>query len=131
MECPLEMGGRPEILLEPGAERHAAECARCRDWLRNLETTRQALDLWQPEPVRPGFDRALWQRIEAEEARRWWRPWRPLAPALAAAAVLVGAVILSSGPEPRPLAEFAEIEQIEQTLSDVQMLRDLGLTQPL
>ena len=152
MECPIEARGKKDLLLDYCAhaldareaaefETHLASCAACKAWPQAHMRTWTLLDDWQPAPVSPDFDRKLYQRIAAEQARlSWWRAlWRslaarPLKPALslALAGLIVLAGLLFVRPAPPPpvhkaqTQEALDADRIEKALDDVDMLRQLG-----
>ena len=136
-------------------ERHAQTCAACREALGAQQAVWAALDGWDAAEIATDFNRRLYQRIEAEERRAWWRraiggmfepvlPWsmRPAMPLAAACMVLVAAFLIRSpgdgewkavrggevvrGAETRG-AETMDVEQVERTLDDLEMLKQLGV----
>lgn len=153
MRCPVQDKEHAEALiaycarkLDPETtavlERHIALCPECRDFAEAQRSVWQALDAWGTIPVSDDFDRRLSQAIEKQEVMTVWSrlrealapPWagsfRPAMP-LAAACVAVVAVFLmrpiatqESGRLPR--VEVSEIEQVERTLEDLEMLQALG-----
>lgn len=121
-------------------ERHLAVCPDC---ARAVEAQRHvwaALDRWEVPPVSPDFNARLYGRIE-QERRPWWRAivldarlftWKPAMP-LAAACLAVLAVALfraPSLPEPgtKAQADTIDVEQVERTLHDLEMLEQLSLS---
>lgn len=148
MKCPLDdADGRSVLLehcagrLEPEAaaelERHIRVCPACREFAGAQTSVWQALDGWAAPPVSAEFDRRLYARIAQGEAGWWRRLVRAMAPPArwpawtlaAACAVVVLAFLLQPRRLPnRPadvMAENFEIEQVEQTLEDLDMLRQL------
>lgn len=146
MICPLEsqegsarllaytagkLDGRTRLSLES----HLESCAGCREFVRGQNAVWSALDLWEPAPVSPDFDRRLYQRIARQVS--WWdmllAPFRPAfrhaLPVAAAGALVFTAVVLMdhpSAPPPRP-APSAQVEtlrpdQVEHALAEVEML---------
>jgi predicted anti-sigma-YlaC factor YlaD len=156
MECPIEARGKKDLLLDYCAhaldakaaaevEMHLASCPACKAWTDEYARTWTLLDDWKAAPVSPEFDRRLYQRIAAEEARTsWWVAFwrsfaaRPLKPAISVA--LVGLVVLAGlllvRPAPAPpvhkgqTQEAVDAERIEKALDDVDMLRQLGTAGP-
>lgn len=151
MSCPRD---RSELLvdycagrLEPGAAadlaRHLARCEACRDFTERQSAVWNSLDLWEPRPVSPDFDRRLYERIEAGERAPWWsRLVRPaladIRPALslALASVIVLAALLvhpirHAAPVPEKVrVETVDADRLERALEDVEMLRQLSVAQP-
>jgi anti-sigma factor RsiW len=141
--CARKLDPETQTILE----RHLAACPECREFQKNQETVWQALDAWEAMPVSMDFDRRLYRRIEEEESRAsWWsrlmRPFRPMfAPALmtrsvplaAAACLLMIAGVILERPHdmaaPEDLAdarmESIQPDQVESTLDDMEMLRQL------
>lgn len=132
-------------------ERHMAACPACREFQRGQETVWNALDAWEAMPASADFDRRLYRRIAEEEARAsWWsrlmRPFQPVfAPALmsrgvpvaAAACLLVLAGVILERPGsvavPEDVTADARVEavqpdQVERTLDEMEMLRQLRIT---
>jgi len=125
-------------------ERHISGCAACQQTLAAQREVWNALDSWSPGPVSEDFDRRLFERIGQEERKPvWTRAWRWLTTAampfhfkpampLAAACMVIVAGFLLQAPREADLGaelktELLEVEQVEQTLGDVEMLRDLGV----
>jgi anti-sigma factor RsiW len=128
-------------------ERHAKTCARC-DGLRTAqEAVWQNLDEWSAEPVSTGFNRELWRRIDADAGESWTKRvrkalqpgfWRSVAPLAVALALVATAFVLdhSGKPtgQPKPYIETLpavtvsvnEADQLERTLDDVQLLREIN-----
>ena len=157
MHCPMADTRQTETLLayvsgrlaSPAAleiEQHAADCAACAAFLKEQKAVWEALDSWKAPAVSAGFDQGLYRRIEQAEDGGWWSRLRPgwrvpfprrtLAVAAACAVVLV-AVLLQ--PHAKIIApgeargEKLDIEQLEKTLEDLDMLQQLNLgskTQP-
>jgi anti-sigma factor RsiW len=127
--------------LAAEVERHVAVCPDCARTVEAQQKVWAALDVWDPPQVTPNFTARLYSRIEQEEARPWWRTvlpnarvwtWKPAMP-LAAACLAVLAVALfraPSMPEPGPKAQAdsIDVEQVERTLHDLEMLEQLGLS---
>jgi hypothetical protein len=151
MECPLEHRDRAGILLaycsgrlagEPlrSLERHFDECLECRK-IRDVQSTVwQALEEWTPEPVSTDFNRRLYGRIGQEAAAPWWRRllrpagfagWRPAFSLASVALVTLGALLVNSpgappAVPPQTRAETVDVEQVERSLDDLDMLRQLA-----
>jgi hypothetical protein len=153
MNCPVSTGN-PEVLLEFSARRldaeaaevlarHMASCPECARFADEQSQVWNALDEFEATPVSEDFDARLYARIDAEAKRGFWTrvlgdrfAWKPavsFAGALATAAV---AVVLAVPPNradqpsvTSPDAARAELdaEQVERTLEDLDMLRQLGV----
>jgi anti-sigma factor RsiW len=143
--CAGKLDPQTTIILD----RHLAACPACRRFQQEQQTVWDALDSWQAVPVSQDFDRRLYRRIEEEQAHAsWWsrltRPFQPLSgpafisrgvPLAAAAGLLVLAGIILVRPNevvvvPEDLAsgvrmESVQPEQVERTLDDMEMLRQL------
>jgi len=153
MDCPLKSEDTLDVLLDYSAgkldrartarlEQHKLVCAECSAFLAGQIDLWQTLDAWDPEPVTPDFNRRLWQRVDAEAAAPWYRKladalsmgvWKPALP-LTAAVLLVTAGFMLDHPSARPVTPAIETasgvsvidaDQVEQTLDDIQLLRQL------
>ena len=138
----------PEVALR--FESHMVECADCKSFCGAQKTTWDALDVWQPAAVSADFDRKLYARIEEHEQSGWWTRlwkrtlWQPsfsgaAVPVATACAVAVVGVMLylpinrlagdhSSAPVLK--IEKADIEQLETTLDDIEMFKQLAQDSP-
>lgn len=152
MICPLE-SEQMDLLLDDAAGRlarrgfdhaalaaltsHMETCTACMAFRRDQKAVWEALDLWQPEPVSADFNRQLWHRIDAAAAAPWYRAlaeslrfgWKPLVPLAAAILMIVGGFLLDhpkpAAPGPASGVSVIEADQVEQTLDDIQLLRQL------
>src|SRR5271165_982179 len=151
MNCPIRTEETAELLLAYTARRldpvktailesHMDVCAECAEFRTRQELVWQALDAWDAPAVTPDFNRRLYQRIESEATAPWyqrlfttpWAMWKPSIP-LAAAGLLVAAAFVWDHPTSvaTPSAPTAirvsvtEAEQVENTLDDLQLLRQL------
>ncbi len=117
---------------------HMAACPECAAFRRDQKTVWEALDLWEPAPVSMDFNRRLWQRIDAAAAAPWYKKlgeslrahWKPMIPLAAAVLVVAGGFLLdhpgAGHPGARkvtPGVSIIEADQVEQTLDDIQLLR--------
>jgi len=148
MTCPIETRENAELLLDYCArkldaettrllERHMQGCPACREFRAGQKLLWDALDAWEAMPVSGDFNRRLYRRIEEESRAGWrqrlmaWASWRPALPVAAAAClVLAGSFILRNPavvPDVSPEAVVTEVEQVERTLDDLEMLRQLNL----
>jgi hypothetical protein len=136
--------------LEPGrtalVEAHLRVCASCRELVEAQKTVWETLDAWGEMDASPGFNRRLYARIEAEERRgvlaKWtgvlvarWQsmPLRPAVPVALACATLVAALWIQAPDnsavdreEPQAKVERVDWEQVERTLQDLDMLKQLS-----
>jgi anti-sigma factor RsiW len=134
--------------------RHMESCAECRAFAAAQMSVWEALDAWEPEPVSAAFDRKLYARIEEREAQKGWlghmwgrisQPamftpfgWRPAMPIAAACLTLVAAFVLSvpgdksareiyvDNTRDNGRVEVVDVEQVERTLDDIEMLKQLN-----
>jgi anti-sigma factor RsiW len=127
-------------------ERHMKGCAACDAFRLEQAAVWHALDVWEPAPVSLDFNRKLWQRIDAQVP--WYRSladalrfgnWKPAAPLAVAILVIAGGFLMdhqgdrvpNSGAVPTIQGvsvqgvSVNEADQLEQTLDDIQMLRQL------
>ena len=149
MNCPLKRVETTDLLLEYSArrldavkaaalERHVEVCGECSAFLAAQTAVWDALDEWEPPPVSMDFNRRLWQRIDRAAELPWYRGlfkalgaanWKPVFPMAAAVLVIAGAFLLDHRGEmpvtPTPGVSIIEADQLEQTLDDIQLLRQL------
>ncbi len=151
MRCPVQDKENAEVLLaycartlEPDTlsalERHMASCPECSAFAEQQQALWSALDSWQPEPVSSDFDNRLYRRIAQLDARPLWRrlapadwqvAWRP-ALSLATIGITLLAVFMLRAPRLHdsqayaPRTEMVDVEQVELTLEDMEMLRQLN-----
>ena len=157
MDCPIKTQENTDWLLDYAAgrlrgeraaqfARHVETCGDCAGFVNAQQVVWNALDQWEPEVVSLDFDRRLYRSIEEVRSssglprmlRRLFGPlqplWRPVVP-LAAACLLIVAGVMLHAPQavisPGDAAahvEKIEPEQVERTLDDMQMLRELAVT---
>ena len=158
VRCPLQSGDEGATLLsyldrrlDPDTvsvlERHLAVCPECSRVVEAQRAVWQALEQWEPIAVSANFDERVMARIAAEQ-RPWWRRvlefpvsggsggwWKPAMPLAAACLALVavsvwrGPLAPGAGPVPATM-DSAEVQQVEDVLADVDMLQQLGITEP-
>jgi hypothetical protein len=152
MRCPLDnemvvsyVAGALGPVAEAALDQHLETCAECRRVVDAQRVVWSALDAWTPAAVSRDFDQKLYRRIAADEqagwptriARAWsgahWS-WRPAMPLGAACAALIAVFLLqSSAPQhtsPAQATHKVDIEQVERALDDLDMLKQLGVTEP-
>jgi hypothetical protein len=132
-------------------ELHMRTCADCAAIGESQSAVWNLLDTWEARPVSADFNRRLYERIDAAASASWWdkmvssldeflRPVfaRPAFPLAAASLIIVAGFVLdhpgrmgyshkdqgaleatASGPEINKL----EVDQVEATLDDMEMLR--------
>ncbi len=147
--CPMQTGETASLLLDycdrklplelmEEMDRHLAVCGSCRDAVAGQKAVWAALEAWEPEPVAVDFDRRLYRRIDEEQSRPWWKrllefpgaiSWKPAMSLAAACLVLAGVALfrLPSGADLPAQTDKIDVEQVEKTLDDMDMLRQLGL----
>jgi len=155
MSCPLQREETADLLLDYSArrldvasvamiERHMKSCLECSKFRAEQTVVWDALDQWEPMPVSMDFNRRLWQRVDAAANAPWYRSladslrfvnWKPAFPLAAAILAIAGGFLLDHpGNGNRTAAAAAasvqgvsvtEADQLEQTLDDIQMLRQL------
>jgi hypothetical protein len=152
-KCPLK-AGETDLLLDDAAgtlarrgldaatmaalREHMEACPDCLAFRAGQKLVWDALDLWTPGPVSQDFNRRLWQRIDAAAAAPWYTrlgeslraSWKPLIPLTAAILVIAGGFLLDHPGATRPAHDVTIIEadQLEQTLDDIQLLRQLDVS---
>jgi hypothetical protein len=154
MDCPIKTQENTDWLLDYAAGRlageraaqielHVESCQACAHFVEAQQTVWSALDHWEPDPVSMDFDRRLYHAIDQARSasvlsrmlRRVFGPlqplWRPAIP-LAAACLLIVAGVMLHAPQAaiapadsQVRVERIEPEQVERTLDDMQMLREL------
>ncbi len=121
-------------------ERHMETCPDCARFVEAQRVVWNALSQWEPRDLSPDFDRRLYRKIEQAKPASWlgrlFGPlhplWRPVVP-LAAACLLIVAGVALHTPQAvlhpgssQARVESIEPEQVERTLDDMQMLRELA-----
>src|SRR3989442_1090139 len=84
------------------ADAHGAECWRCGDLARRERQVRQLPRRPPPEPASSELRARIVSRIRRDRRRAILRPWL-IVPALAVAATIVVAVLVSAWRQPSPL----------------------------
>jgi len=106
-------------------EAHAAECSAC----RGLIALRATLDEFAAPEVSLGFDAGLYARIETADRKRRW--WTIAAPVAATAALAIGILFTyiprqAVGDGTKQAAIDQDIQQLEQTLEDLELLKPIN-----
>jgi hypothetical protein len=151
MKCPIQTQDNADLLLSYSARRlnpestaileaHMEVCPQCREFRDGQMTLWEALDQWEARPISADFNRRLYRKIEEHEQLGWWarmfgssRPMflRPALPLAAAAClVLVAGFMIDNLRIVTPAGEapqVREVEQVERTLEDMEMLRQFNL----
>ncbi len=151
MNCPTKKNEDAEILLDYCAqtlspietaefEIHLKQCADCSRLVEAQKEVWGALDAWTPAPVSVNFDARLYARIAEEQAAPGWRLWlrrifqpalpyplwKSTVPLIAACALLaIGLTVhvpQTANPGPQLHADKVDIEKVEQTLEDFDIL---------
>lgn len=139
LERIIAAGGPPTEALE----RREFEAWLERDpELRSISAQQQELwrtmETWEPVELSLDFNRRLYERIDAQEARRnpflgWFASLRPSFAIGLAVLVVAAASIVVERPAPRPVAVKAQLapiaderlrEEIDRVLDDLEMLAD-------
>jgi len=152
MNCPTKRNEDAEILLDYCAqtlsplqtaefEIHLKQCADCSRLVEAQREVWGALDQWTPAPVSVNFDARLYARIAEEQAAPTWQNWlrrifqpplpypmwKSAVPLIAACVLLVAGLsmhvpLTPAAPHPQLRADKVDIEQVEQTLEDFDIL---------
>ncbi len=130
-------------------ESHIADCPDCRRIAEEQKRVWSALDVLAAPEIPSNFDDKLYARIAAEERSPWWQSLlhpgfsfrlsaaAPVAAACAALAVML--VMRTPQPAPAPvppapatatMQQNLDPNQVEQTLDDLDMLRQLTSPAP-
>lgn len=145
----IEMILDPSRRPLPGSREHQAFLAylesspECRTMYEQQEAVWEALEMWAPVEPSAGFDHSIYGRIPQRpmQSVRWWGgllaewigPWRPGLAAGLAALLLIAGMIVSYQPRAEVQSsatalsagtESEYLEQIDQTLDDIEMLAD-------
>lgn len=127
-------------------EGHLSVCGSCREAVRSQRVVWEALEAWDGIEVPPRFNRQLYARIDGESQRsfasRWWSMvlarWSPVSlrsavpAAIACCTVLAALCIQQPGAstlnlqEAQAKVERMDLEQVERTLQDLDMLNQLS-----
>lgn len=155
MTCPSQNEQTSDLLLEYAAgrldkvrarelEKHMLICAACTALRDGQSAVWDALDTWEPASVSTDFNHRLWQRIDRLGTGSWYSRlrealsmanWKPALPLAAAMVAVVGGFMMDHQTRRTidPVAAPAhsqvsalEAEQIEQTLEDIQLLRQFN-----
>ena len=153
MNCPIKTQENTDWLLDYSAgrlegeratlvARHVETCPDCARFVEAQRVVWNALSQWEPARVSADFDRRLYRTIEARPATwmdRIFRPlqplWRPVVPLGAACLLILVGIVLHTPQaavntiDTQARVEKIEPEQVERTLDDMQMLRELVLPQ--
>lgn len=157
MNCPLGSEETRDLLIDYSAgrldtaaaaalDRHVENCADCGAFLREQAAVWNALDAWEPAPVSIDFNRRLWLRIDDAANAPWYRlladslrfaNWKPAFPLALAVLAIAGGFLLDHQRRNAPASpatvqgvSFTEADQLEQTLDDIQLLRQLDSVTP-
>jgi hypothetical protein len=128
-------------------EIHLQHCASCSRVVKAQQEVWSALETWTPEPVSSNFDAHLYARIAKEQTAPAWQlwlrrifyppvpylPWKSAVPLIAACAVLaaglavrmpdaMNATHLTRASQPQLHTDKVDIEKVEQTLEDFDIL---------
>jgi len=145
MNCPIETQENKEWLLDYSAgrldaartavvEQHMERCEGCARFVEEQRLVWDALGRWEAPDLSTDFNRRLYQKVDQTQTSSWFkRFWRPLVPVAAACLLIVAGVVLHTPTALTPersqaRVESVEPEQVERTLDDLQMLRELALT---
>jgi hypothetical protein len=156
MICPLQKE-QTDLLLDYSAGRldtaksamlvkHMETCSACASFRLEQTAVWTALDLWEPAPVSLDFNRRLWQRIDAAAAAPWYKSlrdslrfanWKPVIPLTAAIIAIAAGFLLDHPGSQQPIPAVSvigvsvkEADQVEQTLDDIELLRQLDAVTP-
>jgi len=129
----LNLDDENDPVQDPEIARHLADCAGCRALFNGVDKTWTALSAHPGLDPSPGFNQAVWRKIEAAEARQPLRLLRlaflpPPVRVLAwsgAAALLIGfslLLLLPAAPSAGPVQFSANDQRDQELLLDVDQL---------
>lgn len=141
MECEdvrdyiLKRDDENDPVQDPEVVRHLAGCAECRELSEGVDKTWAALSAHPGIDPSPGFNEAVWRKIEAAEARQPLRLLRlaflpppvRIAAWSGATALLIALsllLLLPAVPAPAPMEFSANDQRDQQLLLDVDQLMD-------
>lgn len=136
-ECPLKSGANAPVLLDFCAgrlapadqatlEEHIDNCLACKEFCDGQLTVWEALDSWEAEPVSRSFDTRLLAALPRRSRLTAWFSGISWKPAIPVAAVLALYFSILTPRVPPPVS--SEVQQVEQTLADLDMLEQLKLS---
>jgi len=148
MNCPIKTHENREWLLEYSAgrldrertaiiERHMEACPACARFVEEQRVVWDALGQWESPELSADFNRRLYQKIDQAQPSSWLAKflhpfWRPMVPVAATCLLIVAGVVLHTPTAvvnpAHSRVESVEPEQVERTLDDLQMLRELSIT---
>lgn len=119
---------------------HTLTCAACESLVLAQTTVWEAMDTWEPVAVSNDFNRSLWRKIDGLDSLPWYQKladslrlgsWKP------ALSVTTALVLVATGfvfdhrarlSELSPaMVAAADVEQVEQSLEDIQLLGQLNM----
>jgi anti-sigma-K factor RskA len=162
--CPLQQNEGADLILDYCSnrleadqvlafERHLRGCEECTRVVDAQRSVWEALDHFEAMPVSEDFDEKLWKRIEATEARPWWRKlldgpalgwssvfsWKPAMVTASACAAVLAVMVFTTPNSPstspgqgpviveKAMIERVDLDQIEGAIDDLDMLQQLGV----
>ncbi|HOT00676.1 MAG TPA: hypothetical protein PLY66_06690 [Acidobacteriota bacterium] len=131
----LNLDDENDPARNPEVARHLADCAECRELLEGVEKTWAVLSAHPGLDPSPGFNQAVWRKIEAAEARQPLRllrlaflppPVRVVAWSGAAALLIAFSLLLllPGDLSPAPVEFSANDQRDQQLLLEVDQLMD-------
>jgi hypothetical protein len=133
--------GKLDAVDVPPLEGHLESCPGCREFVQAQRAVWDALDVWEPAPVSPDFNRRLYQRLEPQASwrdrvARLFQPFglgRMIPIAASAAVVLMAALLIQRAPAPLDTAqhetaqvETVQPEQLVMALDEMEALSQLS-----
>ncbi|MDQ1473939.1 MAG: hypothetical protein QOJ99_5419 [Bryobacterales bacterium] len=131
MNCPLLSEQTSDVLLDYSAgrldaarattlQKHVLVCDACSAFLAGQAEVWAALDTWKAPPVSISFNRRLWQKLR-------FRIWKSAVPVAAAALIIMIGFVYDHKSQKSQM----EIDQVERTLDDIQLLRQFDVARAL
>ncbi len=149
MKCELQRGENAALLLEycehrlapemaAVVEQHLAVCPECAQVVDAQHAVWAALEEWRPAEISADFEERLLLKLERERHTSWWRRalepsgllgWKPAMPLAAACLALVAILLFQTPPTPTVPAgaETIDVDQVDNTLRELETLQQLGV----
>lgn len=121
-------------------ESHLLLCTECRAWIKEQQSVTALLSEWTVADVGSEFEAAVWAKVNDLPPESLWERWKqwllfvnPVHVRMAAATLTLLIAVIISGAwwhvaKPVSHGEKVDIEKVEQTVDDMDLLRTLTAT---